>query len=286
MLVENHNTCLLDVFAGTCSQKNLPIYEHFPSVQGPAEEGYMLDFLGVSMPIDADCTRKQFALLAPGRTMMCQYYSRGLTLPRGWPMLDEEYLEWADGLTAAVQAARAGRPFRMAELGSGPYGIWAMRAAKAFAKYAAPDLPCELLLAEPFAMGDGSLLRDHTAMNLPPGRCRFVVHTEPVTTNDQVKALLGSGDVWDLLDVDVDGAERTMLTGLFGWLLTRVRRLHLSTHSRDIHWSFMKSLEREGWEVQAHYPTLSLVGLQDNGMGRFLNCDGHISAIPRFWQWA
>ena len=27
------------------------------------------------MPIDADCTRKQFALLAPGRTMMCQYYS-------------------------------------------------------------------------------------------------------------------------------------------------------------------------------------------------------------------
>ena len=47
MLVENHNTCLLDVFAGTCSQKNLPIYEHFPSVQGPAEEGYMLDFLGL-----------------------------------------------------------------------------------------------------------------------------------------------------------------------------------------------------------------------------------------------
>ena len=57
-------------------------------------------------------------------------------------------------------------------------------------------------------------------------------------------------DVWQLL------LRRTMLTGLFGWLLTRVRRLHLSTHSRDIHWSFMKSLEREGWEVQAHYPTL------------------------------
>ena len=35
--------------------------------------------------------------------------------------------EWADCLTTALQAAREGRPFRMAELGSGPYGIWAIR---------------------------------------------------------------------------------------------------------------------------------------------------------------
>ncbi|CAE7766249.1 unnamed protein product [Symbiodinium pilosum] len=246
----------------------------------------MLDFLGVSMPIGVDCESKQLSLLAPGRTALCEYYKRGLHLPRAWPVLDEEYLEWADGLTAAVRAARSGRPFRMAEVGSGPYGIWAMRAAKAFTKYAAPDQPCELLLVEPFVMGDGSLLRTHAAMNLPPGRCRFVVHTHPVTTNDQIKALLGSGELWDLVDVDVDGAEQTMLPGLFGWLLTRVRRLHLSTHSRKIHWDFMDSLERNGWEVQAHYPTLSLVGLQDKGLGRFLNCDGHISALPRYWQWA
>ena len=42
--------------------------------------------------------------------------------------MPKEYKEWADGLTAAVHAARSGRPFRMAEVGSGPYGIWAMRA--------------------------------------------------------------------------------------------------------------------------------------------------------------
>ena len=53
-------------------------------------------------------------------------------------------------------------------------------------------------------------------------------------------------------------SRQTMLPGLFGWLLTRVRRLHLSTHSRKIHWDFMDSLERNGWEVQAHYPTLPL----------------------------
>ncbi|CAE7617619.1 unnamed protein product [Symbiodinium natans] len=284
LLVQNHNTCLPDIFAGKCEQRHFSIFEEFPSMQGPAEDGFMLDFLGISMPIDADCQKKQFMLLAPGRTMQCQYYQAGMTLPRVWPVLDEEYLEWADSLTTAVQAAQAGRPFRMAELGSGPYGIWAMRAAKAFVKHAAPDLPCELLLVEPFALGDGSLLRTHTAMNLPPNRCKFVVHTEPVNTNDQVKALLGSG-VWDLVDVDVDGAEQTMLPGLFGWLSTRVRRLHLSTHSRQIHWDFMEGLQRDGWEVQAHYPTLSLVGLEDKGLGRFLNCDGHISALPRFWQW-
>ena len=70
MLVENHNTCLLDIFAGRCEKRNLPIFEKFPAVQGPPSDGFMLDFLGVSMPIEASCQEPQLALLAPGRTMM------------------------------------------------------------------------------------------------------------------------------------------------------------------------------------------------------------------------
>ena len=285
MLVENHNTCLLDIFAGRCEKRNLPIFEKFPAVQGPPQEGFMLDFLGVSMPIKASCERPQLALLAPGRTMMCRYYLAGMPLPRVWPVLDEEYLEWADSLTTAVDAARAGRPFRMAELGSGPYGIWAMRAAKAYTKFAATDQPCQLLLVEPYHIGDGSILQTHTAMNLPLGRCKFLVHTELLSTSDQLKALLGSGGVWDLVDIDAQGAEEYILSGLLGWLSTRVRRLHVSTHSRRIHWQLLDELGRDGWQVQAHYPTTSMVGLQSFGLGRFLTCDGHISALPRFWQW-
>lgn len=284
MMVQNHNTCLLDIFAGRCDKRNLPIFEKFPAVQGPPQEGFMLDFLGVSVPIEADCQETQYALLAPGRTMLCEYYKSGMPLPRVWPVLDEEYLEWADILTTAMDAAKEGRPFRMAEFGSGPYGIWAMRAAKAFAAVAA-DQPCELLLVEPFALGDGSILRTHTAMNLPLGRCAFVVHEDLLSTNDQVKALLGSGDLWDLVDIDIQGAEGEILPGLFAWLSTRVRRLHVSTHTRQIHWQLVEELERDGWQIQAQYPTFSMVGLENNALGGFLTCDGHISALPRFWQW-
>ena len=216
---------------------------------------------------------------------MCRYYKAGMPLPRVWPVVDEEYLEWADSLTTAVDAALAGRPFRMAELGSGPYGIWAMRAAKAYTKFAAADLPCELLLVEPYHIGDGSILQTHTAMNLPLRRCKFVVHTDLLSTSDQLKALLGSNGVWDLVDIDAQGAEEYILSGVLRWLSTRVRRLHVSTHSRRIHWQLLDELGRDGWQVQAHYPTMSMVGLQSFGLGRFLTCDGHISALPRFWQW-
>ncbi|CAE7835841.1 unnamed protein product [Symbiodinium necroappetens] len=277
MMVQNHNTCLLDIFAGRCEKRNLPIFEKFPAVQGPPQEGFMLDFLGVSVPIEADCQERQFALLAPGRTMLCEYYKSGMPLPRVWPVLDEEYLEWADILTTAMDAAKAGRPFRMAEFGSGPYGIWAMRAAKAFTAVAAADQPCELLLVEPFELGDGSILQTHTAMNLPLGRCEFLVHEDLLSTNDQVKALLGSGDLWDLVDIDIQGAEHEILPGLFAWLSTRVRRLHVSTHTRQIHWQLVEELERDGWQIQAQYPTFSMVGLENNALGSFLTCDGHIS---------
>ena len=88
-------------------------------------------------------------------------------------------------------------------------------AAKAFTKYAPPDVPCELLLVEPFVMGalvarserqreqlpgslapflagDGSRLRSHAAMNLPQGRCRQVFLAQPVPPpRDTVDSALG-----------------------------------------------------------------------------------------------
>ena len=37
-----------------------------------------------------------------------------LPVPRTWPVLDEEYLEWADVLKSALEAAEHGRPLRVA----------------------------------------------------------------------------------------------------------------------------------------------------------------------------
>ena len=47
-----------------------------------------------------------------------------------------------------------------------------------------------------------------------------------------------------------------MFTGLMRWLSSRVRRLHLSTHSRVIHWDFVRELEGSGWRVMAQYAPL------------------------------
>ncbi|CAE7362007.1 unnamed protein product [Symbiodinium natans] len=72
--VENHNVCLLDIWAGKCEKSNLPIFEHFPAVQGPSLEGYTLDFLGVTEPL-LDCAILETKLrrFAPVRTMPCKY---------------------------------------------------------------------------------------------------------------------------------------------------------------------------------------------------------------------
>ncbi|CAE7307366.1 kidins220 [Symbiodinium sp. CCMP2592] len=74
LLVQNHNTCLLDIWSGECTQKNLAIFEEFPSEQGPAPDGFMLDFLGISMPmppVAADGIPD--SVIAPGRTFLWEY---------------------------------------------------------------------------------------------------------------------------------------------------------------------------------------------------------------------
>jgi hypothetical protein len=52
-----------------------------------------------------------------------------------------------------------------ADIGAGSYGIWASRAAKAFVRRADPALGCQLLLVEPFVLGDQRLLQQHLARN-------------------------------------------------------------------------------------------------------------------------
>lgn len=57
------------------------------------------------------------------------------------------FQEWADALTAAASAAQGHRVLRVLELGAGPVGLWAIRAAVAFQRLSA--LPCHVVLVEP-----------------------------------------------------------------------------------------------------------------------------------------
>lgn len=257
LLLKTENSCLPNIFHQTCTADHLAVFHSFPPVEGPEPEGHAVDFLGIATNITPVCDYQMSALLAPTRTLDCIFRRMALPSTRFWPFLDEEYFEWKDILETALRGAREGRNLRMAEIGSGPHAIWAMRAAKAFLQHAGPEAGCELLLVEPFDLGDGSQLGEHIARNLPEGRCKWVVETDPVESGKQLQAILGSGDPWDLVDIDVQGAEHAMLQGMAPWLVGRVRRLHISTHSRRIHSDILRWLQLAGWTILAQFTFLS-----------------------------
>jgi len=277
--LQHGNDCAVAMFEGNCKHPHFEIFKAFPPIHGPPAEGEMLDFLGISSSILAYCEESRMALYPPGRSFACAWLQQPTGQPRTWPMLDEEYLEWADVLSSARQASVREQPFRMAEVGAGTYGIWASRAAKAFLRHAPPWASCELLLVEPFVMGDGSALRTHVQKNFPENRCKFQVETSKLTTAGELKALLSTGEPWDLVDIDAQGWEKPFLEGILGWLQHRVRRLHISTHTRKIHWTILEWLNETGWTVWVHYPTYSLEGFKSIGLPAFLSVDGHISAV-------
>ncbi|CAE7267646.1 cam1 [Symbiodinium sp. CCMP2456] len=279
LLLQTENSCLPNIFHQTCTADHLAVFHSFPPVEGPEPEGHAVDFLGIATNISTVCDDQMPALLAPTRTLDCIFRRMALPSTRFWPFLDEEYFEWKDILETSLRGAREGRNLRMAEIGSGPHAIWAMRAAKAFLQHAGPEVGCELLLVEPFDLGDGSQLGEHIARNLPENRCKWVVETDPVESGKQLQAILGSGDPWDLVDIDVQGGEHAMLRGMAPWLVGRVRRLHISTHSRRIHSDILRWLQLAGWTILAQFTFLSAAGPKEVPLGPFVNCDGHISAV-------
>ncbi|CAE7340990.1 unnamed protein product [Symbiodinium sp. CCMP2592] len=302
LLLQTENSCLPNIFHQTCTADHLAVFHSFPPVEGPEPEGHAVDFLGcrlqnryslfkigrdggISTNITTVCDDQMPALLAPTRTLDCIF--RRMALPRTEAALCSAFKEWKDILETSLRGAREGRNLRMAEIGSGPHAIWAMRAAKAFLQHAGPEVGCELLLVEPFDLGDGSQLGEHIARNLPElcphseaqeGRCKWVVETDPVESGKQLQAILGSGDPWDLVDIDVQGAEHAMLQGMAPWLVGRARRLHISTHSRRIHSDILRWLQLAGWTILAQFTFLSAAGPKEVPLGPFVNCDGHISA--------
>ena len=254
------------------------------SVKPCSESLKVVDFLGVTTTWRAACgdldQGEPHLFLAPGRSLDCLYAISGRPL-RNWPLLDEEYLEWADVLHAASSAAtRPGTGLRMAEIGAGRIGIWGIRAAKAFLRLKqdmGTHTSCDILLVEPFDLGSGLDLKNHILRNLPEGRCRITVKTDPARTAEDLKSLLSGEEPWDLVDIDAQGAEHGLLQGLTSWLAQRVRRLHVSTHTRRIHANIRHWLAEGGWTILAENGFYSAA---QQHLGRFVAVDGHISATP------
>ncbi len=88
-----------------------PIFSHFEPYSGPVGLDFHIQYLGDLVRTDIVDWERNY----------------GTEVRQPLPTLDEEYFEWIDLLTSAVEADS---PFTMLELGAG-YGRWGVRAALA-----------------------------------------------------------------------------------------------------------------------------------------------------------
>jgi len=274
--------CLTNLFSQQqCAGPHPAAFEHFPPVQGPPLAGQILDFLGVSTNENFFCNRRILAGDAPSRAIECINHATQTSALRQWPVFDEDHFEWADVLGAAVAAARYGKEFSIAEVGCGPYAIWGTRAAVAYDRLS-PTGVCNLLLVEPEALEDKAALRAHLASNLPADRCRVTVMEEKVGQRQSAplwKLLDRTGvKVWDLVDMDVQGGEVQIIREELEQLATRVRRLHVQTHTKAEHREIVQRLRGAGWTVPLEIPAVTLSHVDP--YGALVTMDGHLTAFP------
>ena len=210
------------------------------------------------------------------------------------PNFDEEYFEWLD-LLETVAAARERYVF--VELGAG-FGRWTVRAALA-AKRRGLEFHGIAVEAEPthFAYLQQHL-RDH-AIGTVECRCAAIT-----TSNEPVPFYVGRAESWygqaiaaafvpadgmmlveplalsavlrsfsviDLLDLDIQGVEATVLEPELDLLRARVRRLHIATHSAAIEAALRKMFGSRGWIAYRDY---ALQHTNDTPYGRIAFGDG------------
>jgi FkbM family methyltransferase len=106
-----------------------PIFSQFRKYQGPSKPGStILDFLGTS--VRNGFVRPEFTRVHPP------------VVHTNYPELNEDIVAWVDVLHAVTGAQDS---FTMLELGAG-YGLWSIRAAKAFRQVS--DKKCNLIAVE------------------------------------------------------------------------------------------------------------------------------------------
>lgn len=74
------------------------------------------------------------------------------------------------------------------------------------------------------------------------GEVKFV---SAVTLRD----LLGPFDLVDYLESDIQQSEIMVFPPYLDLLKRKVRRIHIGTHGRDVHWTLHDLFQQEGWEI-------------------------------------
>jgi FkbM family methyltransferase len=249
---------------------------------GPGQEGFLIDFLGV---------RTRVAYLKGYE----QFDGAVLGLPdRESPVL-HEHDEWLAALTSVLEARQRGALVAI-ELGAG-WGPWLVSCAVAANKLGGIgtlnlvgveatishhammlthfrdnglEPESHLLLAAAVADEPGVVryprlpdpAADWGATELTPrhgmlvdqlGRTFEEYDEVPCQT---IADLVGRFPTVDLLHVDIQGAEATVIPTAMAALRDHVHRVVVGTHGAQIDWDISDAFERAGWALEARRPSV------------------------------
>src|SRR5579872_1029076 len=142
-----------------------PIFKRFTPYSGPSKPGSTIwDFLGTS--VRHGFVAAQFTTTDPP------------VVTTGYPPLNEDIIAWVD-LLSVISATNDS--FTMLELGAG-YGLWSIRAAKAFRQIS--DKPCHLVAVEAEPLHYKWLTQHFEDNGFPPSEHKLInaaVSSEPGT---------------------------------------------------------------------------------------------------------
>jgi FkbM family methyltransferase len=82
----------------------------------------------------------------------------------------------------------------------------------------------------------------------------------------------------DYIDIDIQGAEQRLILDGIDLLEERVKRLHVGTHSDEIHAKLTELFETRGWQVLVQIPP---DGEYSSEWGDFSTSDGILSVVNR-----
>lgn len=257
------------------SQANSPVINHHPVFksfacwQGEVKAGFYTDFLGT-------ITRAEYFSL-----MSSPEYGKTRFVQSDYPPFDEEYFEWVDLLEAVTGAKDR---FTMIELGAG-WGRWLCRAALAL-KQRDSRLPYHLVgvEAEPTHY---RWMKEHlqdnnvnlswcelieAAVSDKEGVCRFytgdaytwygqrmasrIEHDGRIREVKSVSlgGILKDLDGVDLIDLDIQGSELSVLSAVPANMWDKVKRVHIGTHSQKAERGIRKLFANLGWYKRYDFP--------------------------------
>eukprot|EP00929_Paragymnodinium_shiwhaense_P055432 TRINITY_DN27769_c0_g1_i2.p1 TRINITY_DN27769_c0_g1~~TRINITY_DN27769_c0_g1_i2.p1 ORF type:complete len:487 (+),score=25.26 TRINITY_DN27769_c0_g1_i2:89-1549(+) len=220
--------------------------EHVGASSADRAEHMLIDWLGVRLP-GGKCDEagpqgqkeltRQLECLLPGQ-------QHGV-------VIGEDYFE-SITLLKGVQSAT--KSFVMFDLGSS-WGYWSVKAAVAWRRLHRSAGPCRLVLVET----DREQLyqaRQHAQRNGVTDYCNMTLLNEPATS-PLVSRLLRTHRRVDLVHSDIQGAEMHVFGRLP--LIHKIRHLHMTTHSRELHRFLREVMHLEGFRPSFDFVPRSFV---------------------------